>query len=366
MMMHRQWLVLGFGVVLFFGGQTARAQYYYPYGQGYGGYGFGGWGQTVQGSTAAGMGAFAAAAGQYNYQTAVANSINANTVAQWNNYAWTAQNSLNQEHYARMVNQRERNTAATSAIATRIRDNPNQSDIDRGDALNAILGQLTYPKVLQGSGLARATEKISAKQVKNIPFRYAPAAVVICIDRYKNNIPPLLQSKDVETEREAFAKEVKSAVAKIKAGEEVSPEEVDAVRKTGRALYSKVETGLPNATLAQRTEALNYLKSLKAYLIMLKNPDFAQGLRELDKINETTVGNLVAFMHTFSLRFGPATTQEQKAVYRTLYPLLRKDRDKVMAMLGPQGAIPDVAEPPPPTPGELFQGVDDKNLGGNR
>src|SRR6185437_1421945 len=58
-------------------GGAAWAQYgRYMYPRGYGGYGWGGWGggETVQGSIARGMGAYAAGAGYYNQQTAVANS----------------------------------------------------------------------------------------------------------------------------------------------------------------------------------------------------------------------------------------------------------------------------------------------------
>jgi hypothetical protein len=363
-MIRSSWVALGLLVALVPPGGSAQAQYNYPYGAGYGGYGFGGWGQTPQGSIAAGMGAFAAGAGQYNYQTAAANSINADTVMRWNSYMWASQNSLNREHYARMVAKNESNKAATDAIATRIRDNPTNVDIDRGDALNAVLQQLTYPKVMEGSGLAQATGSIPAKAVRNIPFRYAPAAVVICIDRYRNDIPELLKSKQVEKEREAFATLVKAAVAKIKAGEEVSPDELAKLRATGMALYKKVDTGLPDVPYSERKAALDYLKSLKAFFKMLLNPEIAQALRDLERVETTTVGHLVAFMHTYNLRFGPATTPEQRAVYRTIYPLLRTDRDKLYARAG----ISANPEPPPVplNPTEIFRGIEDKNLDGGQ
>src|SRR4051812_29494536 len=74
-------------------GGEARAQYGYPVG--YGGYGWGGWGggggQTVQGNVARGLGAYAAGAGAYNEQTAVARSINADTVTKFNEYMWESQ-----------------------------------------------------------------------------------------------------------------------------------------------------------------------------------------------------------------------------------------------------------------------------------
>jgi hypothetical protein len=312
------------------------------------------------------MGVFAAGAGHYNYSTAVANSINANTAMQWNNYIWSAQNSLNQERAVRLRQLRKDLNASADAIQQRLRDNPTAVDIDRGDALNAVLGQLTYPKVLEGSGLARATAQISAETIKRIPFRYAPEMAVICIEGLRKDIPQLLKSDEVKSERDAFAENVKRGLAQIKSGEDVAPETVEAIRTTGKALWTKVETGLPNASAADRSKSLTYLRNLKAYLKMLRSPDFGRALRDLDQFKSTTVGNLLAFMETYNLRFGPAQTQEQQATYRTLYPILRAERDKVLAALGSNAAAPTASDPsfltdPPPPPG-VFQGVEDKDL----
>src|SRR3954451_21064873 len=77
----------------------ARAQFGYgAYPGGYGGFGWGGWGGgggTVQGSIARGLGYYAMGAGVYNEDTAVANSINAQTVEQWNQYWWQSQQEAN-------------------------------------------------------------------------------------------------------------------------------------------------------------------------------------------------------------------------------------------------------------------------------
>ena len=43
------------------------------------------------------------------------------------------------------------------------------------------------------------------------------------------------------------------------------------------------------------------------------------------------MGNLLAFMHTFNLRFGPATTPRQRQVYTELYPVLDQTRDRILA-----------------------------------
>ena len=76
--LHRSALVIAASLLL--AAAPARSQYW--------GRGYGCAGQTVQGSIAQGMGVYAAGAGQYNRQTAVANSINANTAMQFNQYVY--------------------------------------------------------------------------------------------------------------------------------------------------------------------------------------------------------------------------------------------------------------------------------------
>ena len=87
------WAVLGI--------TPAHARGYPP---GYGAYGWGGWGGvTVGGSTAAGMGAFAAGAGQYNAQTAQARSMNVDTAMKYNDYFWSNMAAATQRECADLV-----------------------------------------------------------------------------------------------------------------------------------------------------------------------------------------------------------------------------------------------------------------------
>ena len=48
---------------------------------------------------------------------------------------------------------------------------------------------------------------------------------------------------------------------------------------------------------------MNYLKGLAGLSRMLERPNVEAVLSELEKIENTTVGNLVAFMHSYNLRF---------------------------------------------------------------
>ena len=59
--------------------------------QGWGWEGWGGWTNTPEGALAQGMGHFYKGAGIFNERTAIADSINADTLMRWNDYIFTGQ-----------------------------------------------------------------------------------------------------------------------------------------------------------------------------------------------------------------------------------------------------------------------------------
>src|SRR5271157_4094742 len=132
--------------LLFIQGVCARAQWGYPVG--YGGYGWGGWGgQTAQGDIARGLGAYAMGAGYYNQQTAVANSINTDTVMRWNQYVYESQMNANRLHHEKLALDRFQTNRAVDKIRERLRNNPERADIYRGDALNVALDEINDPRI---------------------------------------------------------------------------------------------------------------------------------------------------------------------------------------------------------------------------
>ena len=96
------------GLALASAASDVRAQWNYNWG------GWGGGASTVQGDIAHGMGVFAAGAGQYNQQTAIANSINANTAMRVNQYMFTAQQEANQRQYVRTARRIGKNPSRPS------------------------------------------------------------------------------------------------------------------------------------------------------------------------------------------------------------------------------------------------------------
>ncbi|MFO0893267.1 MAG: hypothetical protein U0790_29530, partial [Isosphaeraceae bacterium] len=157
-----------------FQGNEAKAQWGYP--GGYGGYGWGGWGaSTAQGDIARGLGMYAMGAGYYNQQTAIANSINTDTVMRWNQYVYEGQKEANRLHHGKLVLQRQLANTSADQIRERLRNNPEPRDIYQGDAMNVALDEINDPRVY-AKALEGAKAKISPRTIRDIPFQYAAAA----------------------------------------------------------------------------------------------------------------------------------------------------------------------------------------------
>jgi hypothetical protein len=352
-------LALGTAVLLALPVATASAQYY----GGYGGYwGWGGWGATPQGDIARGMGAYAQGLGVYNVNTAQANSINADTMMRWNSYVWSSQNSLNREHYSRMLAERDRNKTLTDQIATRIRDNPTPIDIEKGDALNAILEQLSDPRI-HSSALRMAKVPLKNEWIKEIPFHYASEAVTLSLHNLSmdEHSPLALKADTFKAEREAFRKAMVAALEQDKE-RDLMPETVKAIRTAVDNLHDKVESTIPKNS-KDYIDAEHYLKSLYGMAKMLESPTIDKVLASLENYPGTaTVGDLLAFMQMFNLRFGEATTPRERGLYQSLYPLLDQERDEIMNQFA--GKISDTPPAAGSTPTGIFHEVPWEHLVG--
>jgi len=344
-------------------GPSARAQYFYPGGAGYGGWGFGGWGGTYEGSVLRGMGAYAQGAGVYNYDSAVAGSINTDSYMRLNNYLYLSEIEGQRRYAAAHAARLNMDKAQYQAYRSRLRDNPTKEDIDSGNALNVLLNQFTDPRIISGSAapLRMADGKIPAALVREIPFRDETDAITISLDELTDdkNWPAVLRTEDFKADREAYQKAVDDALAEDKDGGSVKPETVARVRGAVRDLYAKVDQTIPKTKQPDHLQATNYLKGLAGLSRMLEKPNVEAVLADLAKIENTTVGNLVAFMHSYNLRFDAARTPKQIAAYRDIYRAMINDRDKVIGKPG-QANNPDIA--PVDNPTALFHGFDPKHL----
>lgn len=67
-------------------------------------------------------------------------------------------------------------------------------------------------------------------------------------------------------------------------------------------------------------------------------------------------------MHAYSLRFAPATTPKQRAIYRDLYPMARAQRDKILGSPNENEDEPAASPTPIDNPTAAFYGFDPSHL----
>ena len=95
-------------------------------------------------------------------------------------------------------------------------------------------------------------------------------------------------------------------------------------------LRAKV-TAQPLADPLDQQDATKFLTACSSLLALLKKPDIQPAIIELRKVQDTTVGNLLGFMHAFNLRFGVAKTIKEKQAYQQLFEILDGTRDQILA-----------------------------------
>ncbi len=337
-------------------GTAAQAQWGYP--GGYGGYGWGGWGgQTAQGDIARGLGAYAAGAGYYNQQTAVANSINTDTVMRWNQYVWDSQMNLNRMRQERLAKERAQTNLSADQIRNRLRNNPERADIYRGDAMNAAFDEINDPRVYT-KALKEGQVKIGGQIIRNIPFQSATAAISMSIHQLvKGGPPPVLMKPEFAQERETIKTLGQQLRQQIEEGKEPDKATIGKMLAAINAAETKADQILPRNS-KDRTEADRFLKALHGLIALMETPALELLLAGVENRPEATLADLLGFMNAFNLRFGPATSPAQRQVYDSLYPKLVNLRDQIAPALA--SATPSIA--PGNAPGEFFSGMSYEDL----
>jgi hypothetical protein len=334
--MTRILMVSGVVGLLALAPSNASAQYGYP--SGYGGYGWGGWGSTPQGSIARGLGYFNTGRGAYNENTAVARSINTDTVIRWNQYGYLSQQEANSRYGAHLRARRNRINRARAEIQDRLRSHPTTRDITDGDALNVTLDVLLNP-ALAGSSLWRIKTPVGPDVIAEIPFAFASEGVTICLDRMtmEEQWPLALRVERFRPEREGLRKAIQVALEEDKEGD-LEPKTIEDVQAAMDRLRVKFQE-LVSQTNPDYIPAHDTIKAMAGLTKMLYSPQVEEILAELQKYRGTTLGELLSFMQAFNLRFAHANSFRQRQLYMKLYPMLAEQAN------GPLGdAAGNVAE----------------------
>lgn len=350
-------------------GTTAHAQYArYTYPRGYADWGWGGWGMgagvgTAQGDFARGLGAFAQGVGEANVSNAQAAAVNANTIKRWNDYMYQSQQEANRRYQDKLAKDKRNNVKSREQIYKRLRDNPTSSDITRGDALNVALDEINDPKTLSMT-LRAATDTVPGTLIRDIPFQAASEAITTSVNQVVGGGPPAALKTEVF---KAEADELKKIAAELRKQNEEQgrhdPATLERARVQLKLLWDKVEKTYKRNTPARR-DSERWIKAAFGLTRLLETPAVDVLLAGVEKRPDTTLRDLLGFMNAFNFRFGAASTDRQREVYATLYPLLVKLREK-----SAKDRVDVPGETPPAStdePGEFFEGMDVKQLEGKQ
>ncbi len=348
-------IAVAVAVVLGTGG-VAHAQWFYP--PGYGAFGWEGWGgaHSIGGDEARGLGVLAAGAGIYNLNTAQAEAINAQTAKQWNEYIYQSTLEAGRINRERQAQRRALINETADTTFKRLRENPTEADIMNGNAMNVALDEITNPRVY-ARALKGAKLPLQGTLIRDIPFNYAAAALTLSVDNLTKDGPPeLLKGPEFDDDRTALRAVGQKLRDQAEAEQPVDPALVDEAKRQIKAIDAKIvgnndryPRNTPRVVAARR-----YLKGLYGLISMLPTPAVDVLLAGVEKRPDTTLGDLLSFMQSFNLRFGPTRTPQQRAIYAQLFPALDGLRDEIAnAAVTPT----DPGRPSGTSPAEFFSGM---------
>ena len=300
-------------------------------------------GSTPQGDYLRGVGAAAFGMGVYNQQTAIANSINAETGIRLNQYIYESvmnETQKNAEHRHAMVIQHK---DEYDKAQQRIRQRPEARDVDKGNALNAVLEDLNNPRI-QGLSSRSVAVPLSVDEVRRIPFKLGSKGVMrFSIARLtakgSGKWPVAFQDHRFDRERRELERALDNVLEQQYQGA-VQTEAMESLKRTVDNLEDKLNIMIGASTDTLYLAGKNRLREVSATVEMLKRLEIQKALRDLDTYAGTTVNDLRVFMGKHGLQFADAGNPEEKVLFPDLYAKLVAQKEKVSAGLAVQDDEP--------------------------
>lgn len=300
---------------LFFVVDSADAQFRYP--GAYGRWGWGGWGngygmgaQDPAAGYAMGLGALARGQGQYLVDQAKATSINTDTKIKWN------------KELRRLKLIAEADQKRQAAVKADVKEVASRErDVVTGVTANRMLDQILEGNTKEVISYLNKTA-LNPSIIKEIPFELSSEAISLSLSALttRDNLPNMLKGDAYASEVAAVDTAVKKAL-KEDLGGKISKETLDQIETSLKTLRTKFEKSAPKFSVDYEP-ADRSLRSATTLARLMREPEYQKLLEGLEKYKGTTVGDLVAFMATFNLRFAAPTNDRQKEIYTQLTPIL--------------------------------------------
>lgn len=281
-------------------------------------------GSTPQGDYLRGVGVAAFGMGVYNLDTAQANSINVNTEIRWNEYVTFYFARENEAKARYREAQREKKEEGRKTILARIRERPQERDLQNGDALNMLLEALNDPKIHESS-YRSARVALPADVVRRIPFRVDTEAAEFSMQRLlprgTGKWPVALQDDRFARERRAYERAVDAALEQQIAGK-MSMDVIKGVKEAVEGLSRSLDAAVTPGKDQLYRESKDRIKELRAMAKLLESHKVELALGEIDKYAGMTVNELRIFMRDYKLRFAASASPEERDLYPALYEAL--------------------------------------------
>jgi hypothetical protein len=277
-----------------------------------------------------GLGNYARGQGAYEVDDAKAQAINQETMVKWNQALREEQKRIDEQRRRDEAQRRAERDARVAGM-----------ELADGTTLNNLLMRISDldPAAVKSS---RAAAPLGADAIREIPFAWNTEAITVCIDQMtgRDLLPETLMGPQFAGERAALDDAVEQALKEDAKGD-VSSKTMKRVSDAIKAFRAKFTKVVPD-TNSDYPECDAYLTTLASLTRLLHDPGMAKALAELDHFPNPTIGHLIAFMQSYNLRFGPATTDRQVRLYESLAAMFRKVADDMNA------TVPL----PPPAPGQ--------------
>lgn len=319
-------------------------------------------GSTVQGDILRGQGQFLKGAAWYEYASAQARNLDAQTARTL--YAWEREvyeTYLRERAYRAARKQgltRKQQELARQKYEAReaeLRTNPRTEDVQRGDALNALLVDLSNPSISESQWRRARVDLPADLAIRELIFRFAPrlgdrnsqamSKGLIVLGRLDlaGRWPPFLQLAELESERKAYETAYSKVRGQSMAGA-LGINEITALDSAVSRLKSKVRVAVPE-NRGFRAAAERFVADLEGATKMFdaQTIGFAQEMiSDTQRHQAKTVAELLAFMRKYRLLFASAErVAGGDALYSHLFRLLKQQKEALgngagQALLAPE------------------------------
>jgi len=261
---------------------------------------------------------------------AIATSINADTLMRSNEYVYACYKNAVLERTQRLRDRRHLIKETQEATLKRLRENPEQRDVDQGDALNVIMMDLLNPKG-SISDLRSISAELDVRTIQRIPFAFRGQGVRISLRRLHvsdGDWPTLFNDDAFHVERKRYAEAVEQALEENLRLGLLKPATILRVSKAVQDIKARVQTVIQQKPDLQRfaAGASTFIGQLEKAAAILDRKVVTDVIADLDRFSGTTLADLLEFMRNYHLMFAPADNPEERRVYAALFEQLNKQR----------------------------------------